>query len=124
MIRFIYKLIHFEGSIDHRENVMKSFLFIWIFVSIIQFVFLYLLYIRFTERNTSFDYTFLLIAILTSVLLYYLIRVRQVKIFFDKGIDKEYFDFGKYNGILKPTFVFLIVGSIVFVFWFVIFLLN
>lgn len=115
MIRFIYKIIHFEGSPDHKENVMKSFLFIWIFASITQFVLLYLIYISIAERNKILDYALLFFVIFTFAIFYYLIRIRLVKIFLDRGLDNDFYDFGKSNGILKPVSVIVIIGLIVLI---------
>jgi undecaprenyl pyrophosphate phosphatase UppP len=113
MIRFIYKIVHFETSLDHKDDVMKSFLFIWIFASIIPFVLLYLMYNKFIERSIYLDYALVLMAILISILLYYAIRIRQAKTFIERGLDREYYDFGRYNTILKTLAILAILGLII-----------
>jgi len=115
MIKLLFKIIHFESDEDHSKNIHNTFLFIWIVLSIIGFVLVYLLFTLLELRNRMLDYFLVTTGLLVSVVLYYLIRIKQAKSFVERGWDKNYFDYGILNRLLKPLIVLLIIFSIVLI---------
>jgi hypothetical protein len=108
MIRLLYKIIHFEGDVDHSKNIGNTFLFIWIVLSSLSLAFVYLIFTILELRNGVLDYALLATGLFASIVLYYLIRIKQAKSFVEKGWDRDFFDFGKSNRFLKPLVVLLI----------------
>lgn len=120
MIKLLFKILHFESTPNHKNNVGNTFLFIWIFSSIIQYIIFYKICLIFKIQVQLHDYYFLLGTLLISFTTYYIIYFRILINFERKGLDKEFYDFGKLNKIIKPTILCLFLIIIVFLGRFVI----
>src|SRR5688500_18830548 len=100
MIRFLYKIIHYEDYHDHESNVFRTFHFIWALMSIIPATLLYLTYARAVRKNSDYDLLFYGIEIFLLGSLYYLIVIRKRNIYLATSWASQYYDFGKLNIVL------------------------
>src|SRR5687768_16592627 len=101
MIRFLYKIIHYEASDDHKSNVSRSFHFIFALISTLPATLLYLTYARAVRKNSDYDLLFYGIEIFLLGCLYYLIVIRKRNIYLATSWASQYYDFGKLNIVLK-----------------------
>lgn len=123
MIRLLFKVIHYEPSPDHKDNVMRSFNLIWILLSTLPAGLIYLIYKRTPEKNEAAELLFFASEILVIGLIYYIIVTRKSKVFIESEVGTHYFKFGKFTNVLKPLVllmtlgVIIILGRVMFVLW-------
>jgi hypothetical protein len=124
MVKLLYKIIHYELSPDHKDNVLRSFYFIWAIITTLPVIAIYVLFRNYSFGESLFnELLFYGIEITVICFTYYLIVIREAKLFIETPVGIEYFDFGKFNGILKIlAFLFLlgvvvVFGRMFFVFW-------
>lgn len=124
MIKLLYKIIHYEPSPDHKDNVMRSFHFILALTSILPILLLYIVYMKIPITHIAKDFVFCGIGIAILGSTYYLIVVRQAKVFTETTIGRQYYDFGKFNTLLKTLAFLLLVGLVILIGRLMLFLLT
>lgn len=112
MIKLLYKIIHYEPSVDHKDNVKRSFYLIWGMISSVPGMVIYIYYNSIPDKTLLSDIIFFGIEILVLGLIYYMLVVRTAKLYIETNIGFEFYDFGKLNHILK-TIVFLVGQGVV-----------
>jgi RsiW-degrading membrane proteinase PrsW (M82 family) len=114
MIKFLYKVIHYEPTAEHNTNVSRSFLLITTLIITLPLSILYLLYDSINRKNSLTDVFFLIIAVALITIVYLLIR-KTWKMYLIKNTGFQYYNFGKYNTLLKTFIVLLLIGFIIVV---------
>lgn len=113
MVKFLYKIIHYELSPDHKDNVLRSFYFIWAIITTLPVIAIYVLFKNYSFGESFDEVLFYGIEITVIGFTYYLIVIREAKFFIETPVGKEYFDFGKFNGILKILAFLFLFGLVV-----------
>ena len=113
MIKFLYKVLHYEPSSEHKENVMMSLHFICALASTFPVGLTYLVYKKTPEKDSTIDTLFFATAVLFIGLSYYIIVSRNSKMFIETELGQHYFKFGRYTNIVKP-FILVIMFALVF----------
>lgn len=113
MIKFLFKVIHYEPSSEHKDNVMRSFYFIWALLSTLPVGLIYLVYKRTPERNATLELLFFASEILVVGLIYYLIVMRKSKVFIESDLGRHYFTLGRFTNIFKPLIPVIMFGVVV-----------
>jgi hypothetical protein len=114
MIKFLYKVIHYEPTADHKTNVSRSFLLITTLIITLPISILYLLYNGINGKTLLTDIFFLGIALALIAIVYFFIR-KIWKSYLRDTLSYQYYNFGKYNTLFKTLIVLLLVGFIIFI---------
>jgi hypothetical protein len=115
MIEFLFKLIYFHRSDDRGPQVSDILLYITTYLSTIFMLSIYILYSKMGWTSDEHKYSFWSLFVVVFSFLYYWINVRQKRILCTRGVDRHY-DFGKYNGAVKPLLAVLIFFAMVLLF--------
>ena len=111
VIRFIFRLIHFNSYPTVLQNVEKTFYIIsLILLPIIAFPILFIFYHP-NYKHSIGSSTLLQLTIV--VFLYFLYRKAEkpiIKSFMMNGYDKEFYDWGRYNTILKWLIAMILIA--------------
>lgn len=114
MINFLYKVIHYEPTANHKTNVSRTFLLIITLIVTLPVSILYLLYNGINQKNTLTDVFFLGIALVFIAIVFFIIR-KTWKSYQSNTSGLQYYDFEKYNTLFKSLIVLLLIGFIVFI---------
>jgi len=107
LIKLIYRILHFEAWLDHDESVNKTFYLITLIFASISGLCIHGLFVFF-GANIKWKFAYILALLFACVLSYFFITVRLQKEFIKNGFDKYYYNFGRYNTLVKPIlFMFL-----------------
>ena len=114
MIKFLYKVIHYEPTADHKENVSRSFGLITALIIILPIGILYLLYKGINEKTLLTDIFFLGIVLALIAIVYFLIQKTR-KSYIKNNLSSQYYNFGKFNTLFKTLIVLLLLGFIILI---------
>lgn len=114
MIKFLYKIIHYEASFDHKTNVRRSYFLIIGIIITLPVSLLYLLYNGMSKKDLLTDIVFLGILAATARIIYFLVR-KDFRSFLIKSKGFDYYDFGRYNTMFKTLLFLFIIGLIILI---------
>ncbi len=114
MIKFLYKVIHYEATADHKTNVSRSFLLITTLIVTVPISLLYLIYNGINEKKLLTDIFFSGVALALIVIVYFLIR-KTWKSYLRDNLGFEYYNFGKHNILFKTLITLLLFALIIFI---------
>jgi hypothetical protein len=114
MIKILFKIIHYEPTLDHKSNVERTFGLINVIIVLLPIGFLYLIYKDMSVKGLYTDLVFLAIEAATAGLIYFPIK-KASKPYVETNVGFEYYNFGKYNTILKTLAFLLLVGFIILI---------
>jgi len=112
LIKLLYIILHYEAWTDHEESVNRTFYIITLLVSSIIGLFIHGLF-SFYGANTQWIFTYILSILFSCYVCYYFIIEHLQKQFTIDGLDKYYYNFGKYNIFVKTILFLLLMGLII-----------
>lgn len=115
MIELLYKIIHYEPSPEYKDNVMRSFHFIWALLSTLPAGLIYLIYKKMSKKNQTTEFAFLASEILVIGLIYYIIVTRKSKVYIETDLGRHYFRLGRFTNLLKPLIPLTLFGVIIII---------
>jgi hypothetical protein len=105
MITLLYRLIHYEPSQDHEDNVKRSFYFICALLSTLPIGLVYLIFLVLDNNHIAIELIFIVIEILIIGLIYFFTVFRMSKRFIESNEGRRYYKFGRFTNFLKPLII-------------------
>lgn len=94
---------------------MRSFYFIWALTSSLPTSLLYLVYMKIGDKNIYTDLLFYGVEIAIIGSAYYFLVIQQARLFIETAIGLQYYNFGKFNIVLKTLVILFGFGLVVLI---------
>jgi len=124
MIKFLYKILHYELSYNKEDDIRRTFYFILLLTVALPASIPYLIYLKIGYKSLILDIICLSIQLSIAGYIYYLVCVKEAKRYVESKEYIPYYNFSKLNLPIKTLFFLLGVGIIVLVGRLIIYLIS